>query len=154
MAVASLDCRGQGGLSEDSGGIKGTTFKGGHIIRGIESPEKLLYRSIFLDTVRMTELLMDMDVIDNSKILSTGGSQGGALALAAALLVPEIAFTASAFPFLSDYKRVWDMDCSGAYQEIQLFMCLNLFINNLNYDLDIFIKYVNFAVILEILSFL
>ena len=31
--VAAMDCRGQGGLSEDVGGVKGTTVNG-HIIRG------------------------------------------------------------------------------------------------------------------------
>jgi len=47
--VAALDCRGQGGLSEDVGGVKGTTFKG-QIIRGLDdSPEKLLFRQIFVD---------------------------------------------------------------------------------------------------------
>ena len=33
MTVAVLDCRGQGGLSEDPGGVPGTT-QHGHFIRG------------------------------------------------------------------------------------------------------------------------
>ena len=42
--VAALDCRGQAGLSEDVGGVKGNT-QHGQIIRGLEErcPEKLLY---------------------------------------------------------------------------------------------------------------
>jgi cephalosporin-C deacetylase len=35
FTVAALDCRGQGGLSEDSGGVKGNT-QHGHIIRGLD----------------------------------------------------------------------------------------------------------------------
>lgn len=35
MAVAAMDCRGQGGLSEDTGGVKGTTLRG-HIVRGLD----------------------------------------------------------------------------------------------------------------------
>ena len=53
--VAALDCRGQGGSSEDTGGVTGWTLRG-HIIRGIEdAPEKLLYRQIFLDTAQLAK---------------------------------------------------------------------------------------------------
>jgi cephalosporin-C deacetylase len=34
-SVAALDCRGQGGVSEDLGGVKGDTLNG-HIIRGLD----------------------------------------------------------------------------------------------------------------------
>ncbi|MCB0138703.1 MAG: acetylxylan esterase, partial [Caldilineaceae bacterium] len=38
--VAALDCRGQGGLSEDAGGVKGWTLRG-HIVRGLDhAPDK------------------------------------------------------------------------------------------------------------------
>ena len=48
-SVAALDCRGQGGHSEDIGGQCGNTLRG-HIIRGLDDePEKLLFRQIFLD---------------------------------------------------------------------------------------------------------
>ena len=42
-----MDYRGQGGLSEDLGSVRGTTVTG-HVIRGItDTKEKLLYRQIF-----------------------------------------------------------------------------------------------------------
>ena len=51
FTVAALDCRGQGGRSEDPGGVQGWTLNG-HIVRGLsDDPTKLLYRAIFLDTV-------------------------------------------------------------------------------------------------------
>ena len=51
--VAALDCRGQGGLSEDVGGVKGWTLRG-HIVRGLDdAPEKMLFRQIFLDTAQL-----------------------------------------------------------------------------------------------------
>src|SRR5688572_28784683 len=34
FSVAALDCRGQGGLSDDAGGMRGTTHAG-HIVRGL-----------------------------------------------------------------------------------------------------------------------
>ena len=42
--------RGQGGYSEDVGGVIGNTVQG-HIIRGLdnENPNKLFYRSVFQD---------------------------------------------------------------------------------------------------------
>ena len=122
FSVAALDCRGQGGLSEDVGGIKGTTFKG-QIVRGLDdSPEKLLFRQIFLDTAQLAKIVMKMEKVDSERIGVTGGSQGGGLTLACAALVPEIKLAAPAFPFLSDYKRVWEMDLAvGAYEEIRTF---------------------------------
>ena len=60
--VAALDCRGQGGKSEDVGGIKGTTLKG-HIIRGLqEGPEKLLFRSIYLDTAQLADITHEANI--------------------------------------------------------------------------------------------
>ena len=53
FSVAALDVRGQGGASEDPGGVPGTTVRG-HIIRGLDgSPDELLYRQIFLDTAEL-----------------------------------------------------------------------------------------------------
>ena len=120
FVVAALDCRGQGGRSQDVGGVLGNTLHG-HIIRGLDdAPEKLLYRSIFLDTVRLTRIVMDQDEVDPTRVGATGGSQGGGLTLACASLEPRIARCAPVFPFLSDYQRVWEMDLAKhAYQEIQ-----------------------------------
>jgi len=120
FVVAALDCRGQGGLSEDVGGVRGNTHRG-HIIRGLhDDPEKLLFRHVYLDTVRIARIVMELDEVDPTRIGTTGGSQGGGLSLACAALEPRISRAASFFPFLSDYKRVWDMDLdAGAYQELR-----------------------------------
>ncbi len=120
FCVASLDCRGQGGLSEDVGGVEGTTLRG-HIIRGLSDPDpkKLLYRSIFLDTAQMAKIVMSFAEVDADRVGAMGGSQGGGLTLACASLVPEIKLAAPVYPFLSDYRRVWEMDlCKGAYEEL------------------------------------
>ena len=122
VAVASLDCRGQGGRSEDLGRVKGNT-QGGHIIRGLsESPDRLLFRSIFLDTVQLARIVMAMPEIDCTRVATCGGSQGGALSVACAALEPRIARCVSVFPFLSDYQRVWEMDLAkDAYAELRSF---------------------------------
>ena len=121
FTVAALDCRGQGGLSEDKGGTQGWTLRG-HIVRGLadRSPQKLLYRSIFLDTAQLAGIVMDMDHVDADRVGATGGSQGGALTVACAALEPRIRRAAPTFPFLADYQRVWEMDLAeNAYAELR-----------------------------------
>ncbi|MCU0519545.1 MAG: acetylxylan esterase [Anaerolineae bacterium] len=122
--VAALDCRGQGGLSQDVGGTQGWTLRG-HIIRGLDdalagNPEKLLFRDIFLDTAELAKIIMELDEVDPTRVGATGGSQGGALTVACMSLEPRIKRAAPVFPFLSDYKRVWDMDQDkDAYAELR-----------------------------------
>jgi cephalosporin-C deacetylase len=122
FSIASLDCRGQAGLSEDVGGVKGNTLRG-HIIRGlIDGPEKLYYRSVFLDTAQLARIVMAFDEVDATRVGAMGGSQGGGLTLACAALEPRIKKAAPTFPFLCDYKRVWEMDLAkGAYEELSTF---------------------------------
>jgi cephalosporin-C deacetylase len=120
FVVAALDCRGQGGRSEDVGGVAGNTLRG-HIIRGLDGPpEGLLFRNIFLDTAQLARIVMAMPDIDESRVGATGGSQGGGLTLACAALEPRIARAAPTFPFLCDYRRVWNLDQDkDAYWELR-----------------------------------
>jgi cephalosporin-C deacetylase len=125
FAVAALDCRGQGGRSEDNTPVKGNTHHG-HFIRGLDdAPDKLLFRRIFLDTVQLARVVMSFPEVDASRVGSHGGSQGGALSIACAALEPRIARCVSVFPFLSDYRRVWEMDLAkDAYAELRNFFRL------------------------------
>lgn len=121
FVIAALDCRGQGGESEDVGGVKGNTYCG-HIIRGLAEgkPEKLLFRDIFLDTAQLARIVMALPEVDGTKVGAFGGSQGGALTLACAALTPQLNRCAPTHPFLCDYQRVWEMDLAkDAYQELK-----------------------------------
>jgi cephalosporin-C deacetylase len=124
FTVAAMDCRGQGGLSDDAVTTGGNTLHG-HIVRGLSDalkghPEKLMYRSIYLDTVRLAQIVMAMDTVDPARVGAMGGSQGGGLTMACIALEPRIARAAPVFPFLSDYKRVWEMDqAKDAYVELK-----------------------------------
>lgn len=119
FSVAAMDARGQGGKSEDVGGVHGNTHRG-HIIRGLDdTPDKLLFRDIFLDTAQLARIVMAMPEVDPARVGAQGGSQGGALTLACACLEPGIKRAAPMFPFLCDYRRVWEMDLArDAYAEI------------------------------------
>lgn len=123
FSIASLDVRGQAGLSEDSGGVLGNTHHG-HIIRGLNDPDphNLLFRHIFLDTALLASVVMGFPEVDEARVGATGWSQGGALTIACAALEPRIRKAAPVYPFLSDYRRVWEMDlCKDAYAELKTF---------------------------------
>lgn len=120
FTVAALDCRGQGGLSEDVGGVRGTTLQG-HIIRGLDGPpEQMFFRQIFLDTAQLARIVMEMPQVDANRVGALGASQGGGLTLACAALEPRIRLAAPTYPFLCDYQRVWELDLAeNAYAELR-----------------------------------
>ncbi len=122
FCVAAMDCRGQGGRSRDIIDVAGPTLQG-HIIRGLEDGrDHLMYRYLFMDTVQLARIIMNFPEVDENRIGATGGSQGGGLTLACASLEPRIKFAAPVFPFLSDYKRVWDLDLDlDAYKELRTY---------------------------------
>lgn len=121
-AVASMDCRGQGGRSEDIGSYIGTTYTT-PFIRGLDGkPENMYCRDLFLDTAMLARVVMGLDYVDETRVGVTGGSQGGALSIACAALVPSIKLCAPYYPYLSDYKRVFEMDLDkDAYKGLQYY---------------------------------
>lgn len=119
--VVALDCRGQGGYSVDLGGVCGNTLHG-HIIRGLDSdsPKDLLFVKVFLDVVQIVDIVEKFAETDENNMFAMGGSQGGALTYVCASLCPQIKAASACYPFLSDYKRVWDMDMDErAYVELK-----------------------------------
>ena len=120
--VFAMDCRGQGGRSEASPGLLDSTLRG-HIIKGLEDgPEHLSYRHIFLDTVQLSRVAAATEGVDAGRMGAMGGSQGGALTLACGALYPAIKRIVPMYPFLCDYKRVWDLDLGKqAYEEMVQF---------------------------------
>jgi cephalosporin-C deacetylase len=117
--VAALDMRGQGGLSVDEVPVAGWSMAT-YLLRGIDDePDNLLYRHLYLDTVRLAQIVMGLDGVDPDRVGATGYSQGGGLTLACAALVPQVKIAAPVYPFLCDYKRAWDLDLEKApYDEI------------------------------------
>jgi cephalosporin-C deacetylase len=123
FCVAAMDCRGQAGTSQDIGSVHGPTLRG-HIVRGLneDNPAKLLFRNIFLDTAQLANVVMQFPEVDPERVGATGGSQGGALTLTCAALEPRIRRAAPVYPFLCDYRRVWEMDLAKeAYEELRSF---------------------------------
>ena len=122
IAVAAMDCRGQGGRSQDTSRVEGTTFSG-HIIRGLDNPDPqdLLMRHIFLDTAELARIMMGLPEVDAENVYAFGGSQGGGLTLACASLEPRVKKICILYPFLSDYKRYWQMGSGAGYEELRTY---------------------------------
>ncbi|MQS89196.1 alpha/beta fold hydrolase [Companilactobacillus mishanensis] len=109
LGVVAMDVRGQSGKSQDKSIYNGNTVKG-HIIRGaIEGREKLFFKDVYLDVYELVEIIAGLPQVDDKRLYTYGGSQGGALSLVAAALNPKISFTAVIYPFLSDFKRVLEL---------------------------------------------
>ena len=121
FTVASMDVRGQGGLSQEPGGHSGPTLRG-HAVRGLDGPpDDMFYRQIYLDTVQLARVVMDMPGVDPDRVSATGGSQGGALTIACAALEPRIQRAAPVYPWLTDIKRVFGLrgpDQVNAWDEL------------------------------------
>ncbi len=116
-----MDVRGQGGESQDVGGTLGYTISG-QFIRGLDDPDndKMFFRDVYLDTAELAKIVFDLDFTDTSRVYATGGSQGGALTLACAALEPRIKKAGVMYPFLCDFKKVWEMNMDDfAYGELK-----------------------------------
>lgn len=121
-AVLAMDCRGQGGRSEDIGCVKGSTVCG-HLIAGLDDTlDQMYYRKVYLDAYILSKIAMKLASTDLSKMVTCGVGQGGALAIITAALNHHITKCSAQAPFLSDFKRVWDMDLDvEAYEGIRYY---------------------------------
>jgi len=120
--VAALDMRGQAGLSVDEIPVAGWSMAT-YLLRGVDdTPDNLLYRHLYLDTARLAQIVLGLDGVDPDRVGATGFSQGGGLTLACAALEPRIRLAAPVYPFLSDYRRAWELDLEERpYDEISAY---------------------------------
>lgn len=122
FAFLVMDTRGQGsvwaqGATPDEVG-SGPQFPG-FLTRGIESRETYYYRRVFADAARAVEAAAAHEYVDANRIGTSGGSQGGALALAAAALAPGCVKVVTAdVPFLSNFRRAVSLLDTMPYAEI------------------------------------
>ncbi|THG32907.1 acetylxylan esterase [Naasia lichenicola] len=122
-----MDTRGQGsswsaGATPDDAPPSGPQISG-VMTRGIESRESYYYRRLVTDAVMAVRSAASLDLVDASRIGVAGGSQGGALALAATALNREfVAAAAVRVPFLSDIARAITLTDSDPYHEVARYL--------------------------------
>lgn len=123
MAILAMDCPGQGGLGFDYGGFLGTTASG-HLVAGLDGPPENMYYVRLHQNIRiLTRLVRVLPGIDFNRVFVNGASQGGALGLACTALNPELVNRAAIlYPFLSDFKLVWDLGADAiAYEGLRYY---------------------------------
>ncbi|BCJ40675.1 acetylxylan esterase [Actinoplanes ianthinogenes] len=123
-----MDTRGQGG-NWRGGGTPDVDPDGagpsapGFMTRGVRSPETHYYRRLFTDAARAVETAAELPGVDAARLVTTGKSQGGALSIAAAGLVPDrVAAVVAGVPFLCDIRRAVTITDSFPFQEIVQFL--------------------------------
>lgn len=127
-AHLSMDTRGQGwrvgggSSTSDAHADAGLNHAPGFMTAGILDPATYYYRRVYTDAVRLLELTQDHPLLDGSRVVVTGGSQGGGLALAAAGLASlagvELVGVAPDVPFLCHFARAVALTDSHPYGEI------------------------------------
>lgn len=117
-----VDTRGQGsvwstGVTADSG-YDGSPTAPGVMTRGLHDPHEHYYRRLYSDAVRAVEVARSLPEVDPDRVVATGISQGGGVALAVAGLVPGLAGVMADVPFLCAFRRAVDLTDSDPYGEI------------------------------------
>ena len=128
-AVLVMDSRGQGGRwssGATADGI-GTGPENSLVMtRGITTPEEYYYTRMFTDAALAVDTAREL-AGPARPVAVSGGSQGGALALAAAALRPDaVAVCHADVPFLCDIQRAITLAPHAPYTEIPEFLAENV----------------------------
>lgn len=123
-----MDSRGQGGTWGNGGATPDPRGAGygdqGFMTRGIEDPRDHYYRRIYIDAHHAVEAAAALPQVDASKILVTGGSQGGALAIAAASLNHRVVGAMPDVPFMNHFRRSVAQTEGTPYDEIVRYLAV------------------------------
>jgi len=117
-----MDTRGQGGGHRrgdtPDGAYPRASSSAGFMTMGIESKENYYYRRVYADAVAFVRAAKHLPNVDAARIITTGASQGGGIALAATSLSPDVFATMPDVPFLCHINRAIEITDSHPYQEI------------------------------------
>lgn len=124
-----LDTRGQGSRWGDGGDTPDPVGAGpavpGFMTRGILDPHEHYYRRLFTDAVRGVEALRTVPGVDPARVAVSGASQGGAMALAVAGLLPDVAAVLTDVPFLCHLRRAVEITARDPYAEVSAYLAVN-----------------------------
>lgn len=93
--------------------------------KGIESPKEYFYRRVFTDAVRLVDAVRTLEFVDIDHITVTGASQGGAISLAVAALVPNLRAVMPDVPFLCDFRRSVELTPDDPFTEITRYLAVH-----------------------------
>ncbi|MEV0040256.1 acetylxylan esterase [Streptomyces sp. NPDC050804] len=116
-----MDTRGQGGGwggGDTPDPVGSASAHPGFLTRGVEDPHEYYYRRLFTDAVRAVEAARSHPLVDATRTVATGISQGGGITLAVGGLVPDLAAVAPDVPFLCDFPRATTLTDRHPYREV------------------------------------
>jgi cephalosporin-C deacetylase len=124
-----MDIRGQGsgwsvGETPDPDG-SGAPAQPGFLTRGLLDPADHYYRRVYTDAVRAVEATRANPGVNAARVAVTGASQGGAISLAVAALVPDLAGVAPDVPFLCDIERAIGLADTDPYAEVARYLAVH-----------------------------
>jgi cephalosporin-C deacetylase len=120
-----MDVRGQGSawsVGETADPEPAGPAHPGFMTRGILDPAGYYYRRLYVDSVRAVDAVRAHDAVDPTRIVVTGGSQGGGLALAVAGLRNDLTAVMPDVPFLCHFRRAVLVAERGPYLEIARYL--------------------------------
>jgi cephalosporin-C deacetylase len=117
-----MDTRGQGGgwrsAETSDPGDGGQPSSPGFLTRGIKDPRSYYYTRLFVDAARAVDAVRAHPDLAGLQVVTTGASQGGGLALAAAHLAADVSATLPDVPFLAHPRRAAEITASMPYGEL------------------------------------
>lgn len=124
-----MDTRGQGSAHGSGGDTpdphgSGPAFPG-FMTRGLESRDTYYYRRVYTDAVRLIDAVRTFDFVDAAAVAVTGGSQGGAISLAAAGLAEGLLGVMPDVPFLCDFRRSVELTPDAPFTELRQYLAVH-----------------------------
>ena len=117
-----MDNRGQGGAwrsaDTDDPGDSGRPASPGFLTRGIGDPASYYFTRLYIDAVLAIDAARQHPGLAGLRIVTTGMSQGGGLAVAAAHLAEGVVATLPDVPFLAYPRRASELTDALPYGEI------------------------------------
>jgi cephalosporin-C deacetylase len=124
-----VDSRGQGSTSGTGGQTADPHGSGpstaGMLTRGIEDPETYYYRRVFTDAARAVDAVRSFPEVDESRVVVTGNSQGGYIAIAAAGLSTGLVAAMPTLPIMCDIPRVIGLTDAAPHSEIRTYLAVH-----------------------------
>jgi len=122
-----MDTRGQGsawspGETPDLEDLPAIGHYPGFTTKGIDDPRTYYYRRLITDAVLATEAASQHPLVDRGRIVVTGQSQGGGLALAVAGLSDRVRAAAIDVPFMCHWRRALDITDADPYHEVTRYL--------------------------------
>jgi cephalosporin-C deacetylase len=120
-----MDNRGQGSgwtAGDTADPVGSGPSQPGFMTRGIDDARAHYYSRLFADAVRAVEALRSHEAVDPGRVAITGGSQGGAMALAVAALVPDVRGALIDVPFLCHIARGVELAETNPYAEVTRYL--------------------------------